>query len=182
MVTHKPLQVSAGNSFTPTPLHGAAQFRCWLPGFVSRSFWEIPMTQAPKWLSVAAFVALLWNILGCIAFFADLQLSPEDVAKLPEAQQALYAARPAWSVAATGIAVLGGAVGCIALLMKRKWAFVVLVLSLVGIIAQDISMFLLVNGAAVAGNVAVILQANVLLVGIWLVLLSRKAIARNWLS
>ena len=140
------------------------------------------MTQAPKWFSVVAFVALLWNILGCIAFIADLQLSPEDVAKLPEAQQALYAARPAWSVAATGMAVLGGAAGCIALLMKRKWAFVLLVLSLIGIIAQDISMFVLVNGAAVAGIVPVILQSIVLLVGIWLVLLSRKAVARSWLS
>ena len=140
------------------------------------------MTQAPKWFSVVAFVALLWNILGCIAFIADLQLSPEDVAKLPEAQQALYVARPAWSVAATGIAVFCGAVGCIALLMKRRWAFALLALSLIGIIAQDFSMFVLVNGAAVAGIVPVILQAIVLLVGIWLVWLSRKATARSWLS
>lgn len=140
------------------------------------------MTQAPKWFRVAAFVALLWNILGCIAFIADLQFSPEDVAKLPEAQQALYAARPGWSVASTGIAVFGGAVGCIALLLKRKYAFVLLALSLIGIIAQDISMFLLVNGAAVADIVSVILQTIVLLVGIGLVLLSRKAVVRSWLS
>ena len=66
--------------------------------------------------------------------------------------------------------------------MKRKWAFVLLVLSLIGIIAQDISMFVLVNGAAVAGIVPVILQSIVLLLGIWLVLLSRKAVARSWLS
>ena len=61
--------------------------------------------KTPAWLKVVAVVALLWNLLGCIAFFFDLRLSPEDLAKLPEAQQALYAARPGWAVAATAIAV-----------------------------------------------------------------------------
>ena len=140
------------------------------------------MNQAPKWFNVTAFIALLWNIHGCIAFIADMQLSPDDITKLPEAQQALYAARPAWSVAATGIAVFGGVLGCIALLMKRKWAFALLVLSLFGIIGQDLAMFVLANSAALAGVVPVILQTVVLLVGIWLVLWSRKAITRGWLS
>ena len=140
------------------------------------------MNQAPKWFNVTAFIALLSKILGCIAFIADMQLSPDDITKLPEAQQALYAARPAWSVAATGIAVIGGVLGCIALLMKRKWAFALLVLSLFGIIGQDLAMFVLANSAALAGVVPVILQTVVLLVGIWLVLLSRKAITRGWLS
>lgn len=140
------------------------------------------MNQAPKWFSVTAFIALLWNILGCIAFIADMQLSPDDIAKLPDSQQALYAARPVWSVVATGVAVFGGALGCIVLLMRRKWAFALLVFSLFGIIGQDLAMFVLANGAALAGVVPVILQTVVLLVGIWLVLLSRKAITRGWLS
>ena len=140
------------------------------------------MNRAPRWFSISAFIALLWNILGCLAFFADLQLTPADVAKLPEAQQAMYAARPGWSVIATGVAVLGGTLGCAALLVKRKFAFWVLLLSLAGIIAQDISLFVLINGAQLAGTIAVVLQSIVLLVGIWLVLLSRKAIAHNWLS
>ena len=78
--------------------------------------------------------------------------------------------------------MFGGALGCIALLVKRKFALWVLLLSLAGIIVQDISLFVLINGAQLAGTIAVVLQSIVLLVGIWLVLLSRKAIARNWLS
>ena len=38
------------------------------------------------------------------------------------------------------------------------------------------------DGAALAGSVAVILQGIVLLVGVLLVLLSRRAIARNWIA
>ena len=139
------------------------------------------MSRAPRWFAISAFMALLWNFLGCIAFFADLHLTPADVAELPEAQRALYAARPDWSIIATGTAVSGGVLGCIALLLKRKLAFWLLLLSLAGIIAQDVSLFVLINGAELAGSVVVVLQSIVLIVGILLVLLSRKAIDRNWL-
>lgn len=140
------------------------------------------MSQTPKWFTVVAIVALLWNVLGCIAFVLDMRLTPEDVAKLSEAQRALYAARPAWSVAATAVAVFGGALGCIGLLVRRRWAFALLLLSLLGIIVQDVELFVLSNGAVLAGVGAIVLQAMVLLVGVLLVLLSRKAIDRAWLS
>lgn len=137
--------------------------------------------NTPTWFKVVAVLALLWNLLGCLAFFADLSLSPDDIAKLPEAQQALYAARPAWAVAATALAVFGGALGSIGLLLRRKWAFPVLVLSLVGILVQDFGLFVLADGASLAGPVAVVLQGLVLAIGIGLVVLSRKGIARGWL-
>ena len=139
------------------------------------------MNTSPTWLKVVAVLALLWNLLGCLAFFMDLRMSPEDVASLPEAQQALYAARPAWAVVATAVAVFGGVLGCIGLLLGRKWAFVVLLLSLIGIIVQDFGLFILADGASLAGPVAVVMQAIVLVIGIALVALSRKGIARGWL-
>ena len=137
--------------------------------------------NTPTWFKVLAILALLWNLLGCLAFFSDLRLSPEDVAKLPETQQALYAARPGWAVAATALAVFGGALGSIGLLLRKRWAFPVFVLSLLGILVQDFSLFVLADGASLAGPVAVVMQAIVLTIGIGLVLLSRKGIARGWL-
>ena len=137
--------------------------------------------STPTWFKVVAVLALLWNLLGCLAFFSDLRISPEDLAKLPEAQQALYAARPGWAVAATALAVFGGALGSIGLLMRKRWALPVFVLSLLGILVQDFGLFVLADGASLAGTVAVVMQAVVLAVGIALILLSRKGIARGWL-
>ena len=137
--------------------------------------------STPTWFKVVAVLALLWNLLGCLAFFSDLRISPEDLAKLPEAQQALYAARPGWAVAATALAVFGGALGSIGLLMRKRWALPVFVLSLLGILVQDLGLFVLADGASLAGPVAVVMQAVVLAVGIALILLSRKGIARGWL-
>lgn len=140
------------------------------------------MNKAPKWFTAVAIVALLWNLLGCFAFFADLQLSLQDVTKLSAAQQALYNARPGWAVAATALAVFGGAIGCIGLLLRKKWALTLFLLSVIGILVQDFGLFVLVNGAALAGPVAVVLQLLVLGIAIGLVLLSRRAIARAWLA
>lgn len=137
--------------------------------------------KTPVWFTVVAVLALLWNLLGCIAFFSDLRLSPDDLAKLPAAQQALYAARPVWAVAASGVAVFGGVLGSIGLLLRRKWAFPVFVLSLLGILIQDLALFVLADGASLAGPVAVVMQAVVLAIGLGLVLLSRKWTARGWL-
>jgi hypothetical protein len=152
----------------------------------SNSSWprskEIGMNTPPRWFKVVAIVALLWNLLGCLAFVADLSLSPADVAKLPEAQQALYAARPAWAVAATGTAVIAGVLGCLGLFLRKKWAFVVLLLSLLGIVVQDFGLFVLFDGASVAGPAAVVMQGIVLIIGIALVMLSRKGITQGWLT
>jgi hypothetical protein len=136
------------------------------------------MKATPKWFKVVAFVALLWNLLGCVAFVSELRLTPEAVSKLSAAQQAMYAARPIWSVAATGVAVVGGALGCIGLILGKRWAYPLLGLSLVGVILQDISLVAHVG----ATSNAVILQGIVLAVAVGLVLLARKAIKSAWLT
>ncbi|MCE9604654.1 MAG: hypothetical protein K8U03_07090 [Planctomycetia bacterium] len=139
------------------------------------------MNTQPTWFKAAAVVALLWNLLGCFAFFADLRISPESLAKLPESQQALYAARPDWAIVAMAVSVFGGVLGCIGLLLRKKWAFVFLALSLIGILVQDFGLFVLADGASLAKPVAVIMQVIVLAIGVGLVGLSRIGIARGWL-
>ena len=137
------------------------------------------MEQAPKWFKPAAIAALLWNLLGCFAYLSDAMLTADDIAKLTAAEQALYAARPSWSVAATAIAVWGGAAGCLGLIVRRRWATPLLMASLAGVILQDISLFLLSGDAR---TTALALQGLVLLIAIGLVLLARKASARGWLT
>jgi len=137
--------------------------------------------QAPKWFLPVAIVALLWNLAGCVAYLSDVMMSPEDLAKMTMAQQAAYAARPAWSVAATAIAVWGGAAGCVGLIMRRSWAAPALVVSLVALVAQDASFFIISKTAPI-DTAALALQGCVLLIGVGLVLLSRRAAARGWIA
>ena len=40
------------------------------------------MTAAPKWFKPVVIVALLWNLLGCMAYLSDVMLTPADIAKI----------------------------------------------------------------------------------------------------
>lgn len=138
------------------------------------------MEKTPKWFMPVAIIALLWNLLGCAAYLMDVMLSADDIAKLTQAQQAMYAARPAWSVGATAVAVWFGAAGCLGLAMRKRWAVPLLILSLVGVIAQDISIFGMAGAAAEPA--AMVVQGLVLLISVALVLLGRKAAAQGWIA
>lgn len=139
------------------------------------------MTPAPTWFRPVAIVALLWNLLGCAAYLADVMMTPEALARLTSAQQALYEARPSWAVAATAIAVWFGTAGCVGLLLRKRWATPLLITSLVALIVQDVWLFLM-SGVTQVDPVAVVLQSLVLLIAIGLVLLGRKAAAQGWIA
>jgi len=140
------------------------------------------MADMPKWFRPVAVVALLWNLLGCVAYIMDVTMSPERLSQLTAAQQALYASRPAWSVAGTATAVWLGAAGSLGLILRKKWATGLLILSLIGLVVQDLWLFGLSGAAAEAGAVAFVLQGLVLAVAIALVLLARRATAKVWVS
>ena len=140
------------------------------------------MEQPPKWYLPIAIVALLWNLIGCAAYLSDVTLSPEDVAAMTAVQQAMYAARPAWSVAATAIAVWAGAVGCLGLIRRKRWAMPLLIASVAGIVVQDLSLFALAPAEATPDAAVFAIQGMVLLIGIGLVLLARKATAQRWIA
>jgi len=140
------------------------------------------MNATPKWYLPVTILALAWNLVGCFAYWSDVTLTPDDLAKLPAAQQALYAARPAWSVGATAIAVWAGALGCLGLVLRRRWATAPLVASLAALVVQDVYLFLMSDAAALVGPVVYVLQGLVLAIAVGLVWLARTATARGWLT
>ncbi|HKE83357.1 MAG TPA: hypothetical protein VKB50_06370 [Vicinamibacterales bacterium] len=140
------------------------------------------VTPAPKWFLPVVVAALIWNLLGCAAYLADVTLSAEDVAKMSAAQQALYASRPSWAISATAVAVWAGALGCVALWLRKRWAMWALVASLAGIIAQDVHLFALSEAGSQAEMTTFMLQGLVFVVGVGLVVLARKASAQGWIS
>lgn len=134
----------------------------------------------PKWFMPVAVVALLWNLIGCAAYLMDVTLTPEAIAAMSPDQRALYAARPMWAVALYAIAVWGGALGCVGLVMKKRWAKGPLLASLLGLIGQDIALFGMSPVAIPASAYA--LQGAVLVIAVLLLLLASRASREGWLS
>ncbi len=77
-------------------------------GSVHWSFWVI------------STVALIWNAMGLINFFA--QMNPEVLSAYRESECAIVIGRPLWATAGFAAAVFGGALGSLLLLFKKSLA------------------------------------------------------------
>ncbi|SDL29013.1 hypothetical protein [Kriegella aquimaris] len=137
--------------------------------------------KPPKWFWIVSVLALLWNIMGVMAYLKDAFMSVEDLEKLTQAERLLYESQPAWATAAFAIAVWGGTLGCIALLLRKKWARPVFLISLIGIVVQLVYAFFLSNSFEVYGPGAVAMPIIVALIGILLVFFSGKAQNKGWI-
>ena len=59
----------------------------------------------PKWFYALVSIALLWNLMGIANFFLQINLTPEDISALPEAEQVLMNNTPLWSTIAFALGV-----------------------------------------------------------------------------
>lgn len=139
-------------------------------------------SQAPRWFMVTAILALIWNLLGVMAFVGQMMMTPEMMAELPQAQQDLYAATPMWANIAFGCAVFGGSLGCVALLIKKSAALVLFVISLIAVGVQMFHAFFISNSFEVFGPGGLIMPVMVVAVAIALIWLTNKAKSELWIG
>ncbi|MFK7841638.1 MAG: hypothetical protein AB8B54_05175 [Sphingorhabdus sp.] len=99
--------------------------------------------KAPIWFWVFGVVALIWNALGLFAYFQQVTMSAEQFAALPEVQQDLLASQPVWVSAAFAIAVFAGLAASIALLVRKRIAVRLFLVSLLGVLVQVSSYFII---------------------------------------
>ena len=138
--------------------------------------------KAPKWFTVVAAVLLVWNLLGVMAYLAQVMMSPEALAALPDDQRQLIENTPAWATAAFAVAVNFGAIGCLLLLLKRNLAGLFLQLSLAGVVVQLFHAFFMSNSFEVFGPGNFVMPVMVLIIAIYLVTLAIKARNHRWTS
>lgn len=136
------------------------------------------MNNPPKWFTPVAVVALLWNLIGAAALAMNATADP---ATLTAAQQALAASTPAWAGIASWFAVGAGALGSLGLVLRKDWAPEALLVSLAGVIIQDLWLFAIADVASAYGTAPLIMQGIVLIIAIALLSLSRTARVRGWL-
>jgi hypothetical protein len=136
--------------------------------------------KAPGWFLVVAVVALLWNLLGVFAFIAQMTMSPEALAALPQDQQDLYTSMPTWATVAFAVAVNFGALGSLLLVLKKNMAGLFLQLSLAAVIVQNFHSSFMTNALEVYGAQALIMPVSIIIVAIYLVFLAAKAKRMRW--
>jgi hypothetical protein len=120
-------------------------------------------------------VALTWNALGGTNYV--MQMNPDTLAGYPEAARTLVESRPAWATGAFAIAVFGGVLGCVLLLLRKSVAFYVFIVSLVGVIVTNI------HTLGVAGSAEIWVGSLMsLVVAALLIWYSKMTERKGWVS
>jgi putative Mn2+ efflux pump MntP len=131
-----------------------------------------------SWFMPAAIAALLFMALGCFMYLRQVMADP---AAMPLDQRAALDAQPVWLTAAFAVAVWAGLAGTVLLVMRKKLAEPLLMLSVAAVLVW-LAGLLLVTGARET------MAANDLLVAIiitgltWTIFwFARHSRQRGWL-
>ena len=136
------------------------------------------VSATPTWFRIAAIVALVWNAFGVVMFLSSVGAFGDPLAGLSEAERAIAANIPGWIMAAFGIGTLTGLAGSLGLLLGRRWAWPLLVISLVALLVLE-GYILFFSGAAAVSGVAI--PISVVVGALLLAWLARSAGQRGWL-
>ena len=135
-------------------------------------------SAVPAWFWVAAGLALLFEAFGCFTYWAQVTTDP---ASLPIDQRAMWNATPAWMVGAYAVAVWVGLIGAVLLLMRRKLAVPLLLVSLIAVLVQFGGVMLVPALRQVTPDDAFTLPILIIAACYAIFMLSRLAGRRGWL-
>ncbi len=139
--------------------------------------------KPPVWFWVISVVALLWNLMGVNMYLQQAYQTDsfKSMYNTPELLE-MVNSTPAWAIAAFAIAVFAAALGCISLLLRKSWAKNLFLLSLIGIVVQMIYNLFISKAMEIYGPGAALMPILVIVVGLFLLWYSKKAITKGWIS
>lgn len=127
------------------------------------------------WLIGAA--TLVFNVMGVINFI--VQMNPESLASFPEAYRPIIDGRPKWATVAFAIAVGGGTLGCLLLLLRKSAASYVFTVAFLGVIVTMAHLFNVVRFNSIEVWVGVLMQFAVTVFLIWY---TKQAVNKAWIK
>ena len=130
---------------------------------------------------VISAVGLLWNLMGVNAYIQQAYNTESFREMYTPEKLAIIDATPTWSTAAFAIAVFAAAIGCIALLLRKKIAYSLFIISFLAVIVQNIDGIMRFNYSNFnAGEL--IMTIMIPIFALFLVWYSKSAITKGWLK
>lgn len=125
-------------------------------------------------------ITLIWNLFGVINFL--VQMNADMVAAMPETHRAIIEGRPAWATGGFAVAVFGGALGCLLLLLRKSAAYYLFIASLLGVMVTMIHT-LAIAGSTIDFSLFEILMMILmpLVLAAYLIWYAKRAIAEGWI-
>ena len=138
-------------------------------------------TSPSVWFWVISIIALLWYLMDMSAFFMRVLMTDDVIKAMPDNQQHLYRNMPLWVNIVFAGEVFGGALGCVGLLLRKKWALPLFVVSILGVLSQTFHIYILSDAISTMGTPAIVMPLLAILIGIGTIVLAKSAISKRWL-
>ena len=139
--------------------------------------------KAPWHLWVVGIVGFLWSAMGAMDYVMTKLRVESYMAAFTLEQLEFFYGFPVWVSAAWAIAVWGGVIGCLLLLLRKSAAVMVLLASFVAMAITALHNYGLSNGMEVVGDTfSLVFTAVIFLVGLSLYLYAKAMRARGVLS
>lgn len=108
--------------------------------------------KAPWHFWVVGIVGLLWNAMGAMDYVMTKTRNEEYMSAFTAEQLEFFYGLPVWVVVAWAIAVWGGVLGAIVLLLKKGLAVQVFLVSFLAMVVTAIHNYGMSNGMEVIGD------------------------------
>lgn len=132
---------------------------------------------------IISIIALVWYAMGVKQYLDQAYQTDAFKAMYPDSRTLeMVTNAPSWVTASFAIAVFIGLLGCIALLLRKKWASILLLVSLIAAIAQAIYNIFVSKAIEVYGPGAIIMPIIVILFGLFLYFYSKKMSSKGILN
>ena len=139
--------------------------------------------QTPWHLWLVGTIALLWNAIGALDYYMSQTKNEAYMSMFTPEQLDFFYSFPSWSVALWAIAVWGGLLACLLLLLRKHLAVQVFLISLVCMIINTIYIYGFMNGMKVMGDpLSLAFSAAIIIVAIFLYLYAKKMRTQNILT
>ncbi|MGC1632023.1 MAG: hypothetical protein WA749_07915 [Gelidibacter sp.] len=130
----------------------------------------------PFYFWAASVIALIWNAFGAYSYVMLALSNSEQLNEIPNTNQNIDAVLPAWYISAFAIAVFAGLLGSIFLLIRKRWAYFVFSIALLSTGIQQFYVLTEINPRDI------FLSLSSIVIAVFLVWFSRRAIEREWLK
>ncbi len=134
------------------------------------------LKKPPVWFWTVSTIALIWNGLGVDGYLGQAYNTERYRSSFTTEQLEQAASLPSWVIGAFAMAVFSGVIGSICLLLRKKIAYILFLISLIAVIAQ--MGYLLMKGY----NDNIGMSISVIVFAILLVWFSKTSKSKGWIS
>ena len=132
--------------------------------------------KPPLYFWAVSIIALIWYFFAVYNYLLQATMTTEGLEQLSNSDQNLYSNLPAWYISAFAIAVFAGLLGSLSLLIRKRWAYILFIISFLATGMQQFYLLTEINPRDI------FLSLSAIVIVVFLVWFSKRAVAREWLK